>query len=139
MREMFVGSGLFSWKPMSFNAKRGDIYLDEENHTAMCIRNGGTADLLGEFSISETGGIDGEPGDQTGRESWVHDYYSGHWDGILHYNGKADGPLRRVVPALVRHPTTCQSLRRGSSPEISALAMRAGPRWATATTRCRRR
>ena len=91
MREMFVGSGLFSWKPMSFNASRGDIYLDEEHHTAMCIRNDGTADLLGEFSISETGGIDGEPGDQTGRESWIHDYYSGRWDGILHYNGKADG------------------------------------------------
>lgn len=90
MREMFVSSGLFSWEPMSFNASRGDIYLDEENHTAMCIRNDGTADLLGEFSISETGGIDGEPGDQTGRESWVHDYYSGSWDGILHYNGKAD-------------------------------------------------
>ncbi len=90
MREMFVGSGLFSWEPMSFNASRGDIYLDEENHTAMCIRNDGTADLLGEFSISETGGIDGEPGDQTGRESWVHDYYSGSWDGTLHYNGKAD-------------------------------------------------
>lgn len=90
MREMFVGSGLFSWEPMSFNASRGDIYLDEENHTAMCIRNDGTADLLGEFSISETGGIDGEPGDQTGRESWVHHYYSGSWDGILHYNGKAD-------------------------------------------------
>lgn len=90
MREMFVGSGLFSWEPMSFNAFRGDIYLDEENHTAMYIRNDGTADLLGEFSISETGGIDGEPGDQTGRESWVHDYYSGSWDGILHYNGKAD-------------------------------------------------
>lgn len=90
MREMFVGSGLFSWKPMSFNASRGDIYLDEENHTAMCIRNDGAADLLGEFSISETGGIDGEPGDQTGRESWVHDYYSGSWDGILHYNGMAN-------------------------------------------------
>lgn len=87
---MLVGSGLFSWKPMPFNASRGDIYLDEENHTAMCIRNDGTAVLLGEFSISETGGIDGEPGDQAGRESWIHDYYSGHWDGMLHYNGKAD-------------------------------------------------
>lgn len=90
MREMFVGSGLFSWGPMSFNASRGDIYPDEENHTAMCIRNDSTANLLGEFSISETGGIDGKPGDQTGRESWVHDYYSGNWDEILHYNGKAD-------------------------------------------------
>lgn len=36
MREMFVGSGLFSWKPMSFNAKRGDIYLDESTHTRPC-------------------------------------------------------------------------------------------------------
>lgn len=90
MREMFVGSGLFSWKSMSLDAKRGDIYLDESTHTAMCIRNDGTVDLLGEFSISETGGIDGEPGDQTGRESWIHDYYSGHWDGVLHYNDKAD-------------------------------------------------
>lgn len=91
MREMFVGSGLFSWKPMSFNACRGDIYLDESTHTAMCVRNDGAADLLAEFSISETGGIDGEPGDQTGRESKVANFYTGHWDGILHYNGKADG------------------------------------------------
>lgn len=91
MREMFVGSELFSWKPMSFNASRGDIYLDEQNHTAMCARNDSSADLLAEFSISETGGIDGTPGDQTGCESWVHDYYTGHWDGILHYNGKAGG------------------------------------------------
>lgn len=37
MREMFVGSDLFSWKPMSFHTSRGDIYPDEENHTAMCI------------------------------------------------------------------------------------------------------
>lgn len=33
---------------MSFNSSRGDIYLDEENHTAMCIRNDGAADLLGD-------------------------------------------------------------------------------------------
>ena len=45
--EMFVGSGLFSWEPMSFNASRGNIYLDEENHTAMRIRNDGAADMLG--------------------------------------------------------------------------------------------
>lgn len=115
MREMFVGSGLFSWEPMSFNASRGDIYLDEENHTAMCLGGG----KIGHFAGSETGGIDAasvkqtpqcgvcseqaralsprsykalppKPGDQTGRESWVHDYYSGSWDGILHYNGMAD-------------------------------------------------
>ena len=86
MRETFVGSGLFEWKPASFAAQRGDVYLDESSHTAMCLGGG----RLGHFSGSETGGIDGEPGDQTGRESRIQDYYRGGWDGVLHYNGKAD-------------------------------------------------
>ena len=86
MREMFVGSGLFSWQPIGFNAQRGDIYLDESTHTAMCLGGG----KIGHFIGSETGGIDGAPGDQTGRESRIQDYYRGSWDGVLHYNGKAD-------------------------------------------------
>ena len=90
MRSLFVGTGLFSWEPMSFMASRGDIYLDESAHTAMCLQNDASADVLGEFSIAETGDIDGEPGDQTGWESSVHGYYEA-WDGILHYLGGADG------------------------------------------------
>ena len=90
MKSIFLASGLFSWKPMSYSALRGDIYLDEDAHTAMCTQNDARADLLAEFSISETGGIDGKPGDQTGQESSVHGYYPGSWDGILAYNGKAD-------------------------------------------------
>ena len=46
---------------------------------------------IGHFTGSETGGIDGAPGDQTGRESHIQDYYRGGWDGVFHYNGKADG------------------------------------------------
>lgn len=91
MKELFLNSGLFEWKPMSFDAEPGDVYLDIDEHTAMCVQNDGVADLLAEFSISETGDIDGEPGDQTGWESSVHGYYSGSWDGILHYNHRADG------------------------------------------------
>ncbi|MBR3160977.1 MAG: hypothetical protein IKG69_01795 [Atopobiaceae bacterium] len=45
---------------------------------------------IGHFTGSETGGIDDAPGDQTGRESRIQDYYRGSWDGVLHYNGKAD-------------------------------------------------
>lgn len=86
MREMFVGSGLFSWQAVTANAQRGDIYLDETTHTAMALGGG----KIGHFTGSETGGIDGAPGDQTGRESRIQDYYRGSWDGILHYNGKAD-------------------------------------------------
>ena len=89
MREMFVGSGLFSWQAVTASAQRGDIYLDEENHTAMALGGG----KIGHFTGSETGGIDGAPGDQTGRESRIQDYYRGSWDGVLHYNGKADGTV----------------------------------------------
>ena len=94
MRSVFVNSGLFEWKPMSFSAVRGDIYLNEANHTAMCLDGGSDKvhnyDCLGEFTISETGGIYGQSGDQTGGESIIHEYYNYPWDGILHYNGKAN-------------------------------------------------
>lgn len=88
MRSVFVNSGLFEWKPMSFIAQRGDIYLNEVNHTAMCQIP--SPDMLSEFCISENGTIYGKVGDQTGRESRVAAYYDYPWDGILHYNGKAD-------------------------------------------------
>lgn len=89
MRDVFVSSGLFEWHDMSFIAQRGDIYLDQDAHTAMCTSP--NPDMLAEFSIDENGGIKGgKPGDQTGRESLIRPYYADHWDGILHYNGKAD-------------------------------------------------
>lgn len=93
MRAAFVGSGLFEWKDMSFSAQRGDVYLNEANHTAMCVHPYGSSegDLLAEFSISENGTIYGTPGDQTGNESHIRNFYDFPWDGILHYNGKADG------------------------------------------------
>lgn len=85
MRYMFGASGLFEVEPMSFTAQRGDLYLNDNAHTAMCVSS--VPDMLAEFSISETGGIDGEPGDQTGRESSIHGYYDYPWDCILHYKG----------------------------------------------------
>ncbi|MGC4019843.1 MAG: peptidoglycan amidohydrolase family protein [Muricomes sp.] len=42
---------------------RGDILLNDVNHVAVYCGN----NQLAEFSISETGGISGQPGDQTGR------------------------------------------------------------------------
>ena len=88
MRDVFVGSGLIEWKPISFIASPGDLYLNESDHVAMCQRQ--VPDELSEFSISETGGTTGKRGDQTGHEAAVNPYYDYPWDGILHYNGKAD-------------------------------------------------
>ena len=93
MRRVFTGSGLFEWKPMSFLAERGDLYLNETTHVGMCQSQ--VPDMISEFLINEKGGIvGGAQGDQTGRESIVHAYWvpSFGWDGILHYNGKADTP-----------------------------------------------
>lgn len=94
MRDVFLNSGLFEWHDMSFWASRGDIYLNIVSHTAMCLDGGNDGvygyDCLGEFSLAETGGIYGQSGDQTGGESSIHGYYDYPWDGILHYNGKAD-------------------------------------------------
>ena len=85
MRSVFCGSGLFDWVGVD-EAEPGDLYLNEACHVAMC--QGGGA--LSEFSSSETGGIYGQRGDQTGWESHVAGYYSYPWDGCLHYNGAAD-------------------------------------------------
>lgn len=91
MRRAFVDSGLFEWHPMGdgYVAQRGDVYLNEANHTAMC--QSASPDMLSEFLSNENGGIvGGQVGDQTGRESVVRPYYDFPWDGILAYNGKAD-------------------------------------------------
>lgn len=95
MRAVFAGSGLFDvWDTRCTVAQRGDVYLNDSDHTAMCVDDGSEVhgyDALAEFSASETGGIDGEVGDQTGYESHIHGYYDYPWDCTLHYNGKADG------------------------------------------------
>lgn len=89
MRSCMTKSGNFEWKPMSWSARVGDIYLNEGAHTAMCISQYGSerGDLLAQFSISENGTIDGKEGDQTGRESNIKAYYDYPWDGKLHYVG----------------------------------------------------
>ena len=86
MKECFLYTGAFKWHPMKYGKcedgyipDRGDVLLNITNHTAM-MRN--KSELM-EFSISETGGIHGATGDQTGRESRIRPYYNYPWDGCL--------------------------------------------------------
>mgnify|MGYP006988834758 FL=1 len=88
MRSVFVNSGLFEWKPMSFIASPGDLYLNEANHVAMCQTQ--VPDILSEFSWGDNGAYGNKRGDQSGNEAHTGAYYDYPWDGILHYNGKAD-------------------------------------------------
>ena len=91
MRKVFVDSGLFEWKPKSFTAAPGDLYLNEANHVAMCQKQ--SPDTLSEFCINEFGGVyGGKTGDQTGGESRIAAYYDFPWDGILHFKGSTAKP-----------------------------------------------
>lgn len=90
MREQLLKAGLFGWRKMGVkSAQRGDIYLNEKCHTAVCVSPYGSArgDLLAQFSISEKGTVTGTKGDQTGRESNIKAYYSYPWDGTLYWLG----------------------------------------------------
>lgn len=90
MREQLLKTGLFGWRKMGVkSAQRGDIYLNEKCHTAVCVSPYGSArgDLLAQFSISEKGTVTGTKRDQTGRESNIKAYYSYPWDGTLYWLG----------------------------------------------------
>ena len=90
MREQLLKTGLFGWRKMGVkSAQRGDIYLNEKCHTAVCVSPYGSArgDLLAQFSISEKGTVTGTKGDQTGRESNIKAFYSYPWDGTLYWLG----------------------------------------------------
>lgn len=94
MRAELLKTGLFVWQAMGkASAKRGDIYLNESHHTAVCVSPYGSkrGDLLAQFSISEKGTITGTKGDQNGRESNIRAYYSYPWDGKLVW--KSDGKV----------------------------------------------
>ena len=97
MRSVFKASGLFDvWDTDTTEAVRGDVYLNDANHTAMCQDGGKDGvygyDALSEFCINENGEVyGGKVGDQTGTEAYIHAFYNYPWNVTLHYNGKADG------------------------------------------------
>lgn len=86
----YTGTMLNDFKAAGFKAlpfasvglgglKKGDILLNVQHHTEMCIGGG---KFVGAHS-SETGGIYGKMGDQTGREISVCNAYNYPWDYVL--------------------------------------------------------
>jgi len=107
MREAFLASGLFYADRTP--ARRGDVYLHDGRHTAMC-QDGGMGDgpfgydCLSHFRHNEWGGIEGgEVGDQTGEEALVQPFYESPWLTTLHYNHKADWD-EQIGPVVVQMP-----------------------------------
>lgn len=62
--------------------KRGDVLLKPGAHVAMFCGNRKIVDAC----INEKGTITGgKPGDQTGKEFWIHSYYNYPWKYVLRY------------------------------------------------------
>ena len=72
------------------NMKRGDVLLNEVTHTAMYIGNGEIVHAAGNEYGRATGG---KPGDQTGKEITVANYYNANWGVVLRYKDQnAEAP-----------------------------------------------
>lgn len=112
MKKVFVNSGLFT--ASLTNAKRGDLYLAEGKHVAMCQDGGHDGvfgyDCLSEFNRNENRGATyGKPGDQDGYEAVMRGYYDDGWNTVLHYNGKADYEVRTSTED-IRYSAHCQTI-----------------------------
>lgn len=82
MVEHFRNAGftVIPWSEVGISGcRRGDILLNVADHTEMCIGGG---KLVGAHS-SETGGIYGQIGDQTGNEISIVPIYNYPWDYVL--------------------------------------------------------
>lgn len=77
--------------------KRGDIHLAAGHHVTMST----DASHIVHASQSENGGIDGEPGDQTGKEICIRTYYDLPYSNLVHYRyvGKANSQIETSEPA----------------------------------------
>ncbi len=79
MRKELVNSGNFVVEPMSYIAQSGDIYLEDDCHTAMCLS--AEPDILMEFSGNEKGGA---YGGKVGDQLQVGEYDSAYGRGESH-------------------------------------------------------
>ncbi len=75
------------FKKCSSPWKRGDIHLAAGHHVTMST----DATHIVHASQSETGGIDGKTGDQTGKEICVRSYYDLPYSNLVHYRYSGSG------------------------------------------------
>lgn len=86
MRSALVANG---WKVVTNNGapQIGDILLRDGVHVAAYVGNG----KLAEAVYNENGGLTGgQPGDQTGQETRVTNYYNSPWSCYLRWSGSND-------------------------------------------------
>lgn len=80
--------------------KRGDIHLAAGHHVTMST----DASHIVHASQSENGGIDGETGDQTGREICVRPYYALPYENTVHYRYIGNEKPQKIVEPIRADP-----------------------------------
>ena len=87
--------------------KRGDIHLAAGHHVTMST----DATHIVHASQSENGGIDGETGDQTGREICVRSYYCLPYSNLVHYRYKGNDEPQNLTQSAIK-PESARSFNR---------------------------
>ena len=87
--------------------KRGDIHLAAGHHVTMSTDDS----HIVHASQSENGGIDGETGDQTGREICVRSYYCLPYSNLVHYRYKGNDEPQNMISSPVK-PESARSFNR---------------------------
>lgn len=87
--------------------KRGDIHLAAGHHVTMST----DASNIVHASQSENGGIDGQTGDQTGREICIRSYYCLPYSNLVHYRYKGNDEPQKITSAAVK-PESARSFNR---------------------------
>ena len=77
---------------------RGDILLNRMHHTEIYIGNGRNVGA----HISETGGVTGQTGDQTGKEICTNAYYNYPWSNVLRYTEEDETTGKKDVDTIAR-------------------------------------
>lgn len=87
--------------------KRGDIHLAAGHHVTMST----DASHIVHASQSENGGIDGETGDQTGREICVRSYYCLPYSNLVHYRYNGNDEPQNITQSSIK-PESARSFNR---------------------------
>lgn len=84
---------------------RGDVLLNEKYHTCLYLGN----KKIVQASCSETGGITGKTGDQTGREVAIGNFYeySKGWDYVLRYKEQEEDIIVNVELRQIQLGSQC--------------------------------
>lgn len=94
MLNAFMACGFRKISAMNEFLVAGDVLLNVKHHAALYIGNG----KLVQATIAENGTIHGTPGDQTGTEIGIFNYYDYPWDYVLRYEPDP-GSVPDTVPS----------------------------------------